>query len=272
MPSTGLGALIGLGLGAYGSKPTVPNLTPIDPNQIQAQTAQGNLANFGDISKLATATNTFNQDQLNALIDKVLPGARDQIASNIGSQLRGELPADVQSAVQRSSNAQAFAGGFGGSNFGRNMTARDLGLTSLNLIQQGLSSAESWLQQAKAPMMDASSMFFTPQQRLGFAQQQQSMQFQRDLMAAGVAAAPDPSMAALAQGFDSDFSKLENAALSFGGMSMGGGTSMAGLGGFSGNSGGMYGNMGFGTPVNFGGYGNSQFNQGDLAAMNYYLR
>lgn len=222
MAETGLGALIGWGLGAYGEKPTVPQLAKIDPNQVQQQTVAGNLASFKDIAGLAAGVNTFNQDQLEALIDRALPGARQQIQSNIGSQLRGEIPADVAANVRNLTAARAQAGGYSGSGMSGNLTARELGLTSLNLINQGLSSAESWLKTATAPQMDASSMFFTPQQRLAFSQQQQSMQFQRDLMAAGVAAAPDPSMAALASGFDNDLAAIRTAALSYAGMMAGG--------------------------------------------------
>lgn len=222
MPSTGLGALIGLGLGAYGKKPKVPELKPISPDATQAATVAGNAANFGDIAKLAASVNTFNQDQLNALIDRALPGARQQIQQTLSSQLRGEIPQDVQNAIFRGTAERTAAGNaFGGGGFTRNVTARDLGLTSLDITNKALSSAESWLSKATAPTFDVTSMFFTPQQRLAFEQQQQGAQFSRDVMAAGVAAAPDPGMAALAQGIDSDVSKIENAALSFGGLAAG---------------------------------------------------
>lgn len=222
MPSTGIGALIGLGLGAYGKKPKVPDLPPVDVNATQAQTVAGNATNFADIAKLATSVNTFNQDQLNALIDRVLPGARAQIESTLGSQLRGEIPQDVQNAIYRGV-AQRTAGGnaFGGGGFTRNVTARDLGLTSLDITNKALSSAESWLSKATAPTFDVTSMFFTPQQRLAQANLQQERQFNRNVMAAGVAAAPDPGMAALAQGIDSDLARVENAALSYGGLAAG---------------------------------------------------
>lgn len=218
MPSTSIGAAIGLALGAYGKKPKVPELTPVSPDATQKATVAGNAANFGDIAKLAANVNTFNQDQLNALIDRVLPGARQQIQSNISSQLRGEIPQDVQNAIYRGV-AERSAGGnaFGGGGFTRNVTARDLGLTSLDITNKALSSAEYWLSKATAPTFDVTSMFFTPQQRLAQENLQQERQYQRDSIAAGVAAAPDPGMAALAQGIDSDFARVENAALTYAG-------------------------------------------------------
>ena len=217
--------MIGLGLGAYGSKPEVPNLTPVDPNAVQQQTVAGNQQNFGDIAKLATSVNTFNQDQLNALMDRVLPGARQQIQETLSSQLRGEIPKDVQSAIFRGVAERTAAGNaFGGGGFTGNVTARDLGLTSLQITNQALSSAESWLKTATAPTFDVTSMFFSPQQRLAQANLQQQLQYQNDLLKAGVAAAPDPGMAALAQGIDSDLARVENAALSYAGMGAGGGS------------------------------------------------
>lgn len=231
------GALIGGALGAFGTKPKVPTLTAIDPNVTQAKTVAGNVANFESIAKLATQVNTFNQDQLDALLDRALPGGRQQIQSVISSQLRGEIPQDVSNAVFRSTAERGVAGGFSGSGFQRNLTARDLGLTSLDITNKALSSAERWLAQATAPTFDVTSMFFTPQQRLAFEQQQQSAQFQRDVMAAGVEAAPDPATAALGQEIDRFFNTAASAGMMMAGGGMGGGAGM--MGGAGGLAGGM---------------------------------
>jgi hypothetical protein len=223
MAETTIGALAGWALGAHGKKPKVPTLQEINVDAVQGDAVKGNISNFADIAKLATQVNTFNQEQLTALLDRALPGAREQIGKNISSQLRGEVPADVSNAIIRA-GAGRFAGALTrGSGFANNVTARDLGLTSLQIIDKGLSSAESWLSRATAPQMDVTSMFFTPQQRLGFAQQQQGLKFQRDVMEAGVAAMPDPSMAAIAQGIDGDVARIQNAALSYFGGGIGGG-------------------------------------------------
>lgn len=225
-----------MAIGAYGKKPEVPSLATISPGATQKATVGGNIASFADIARLATSVNTFNQDQLNALIDRALgPGARAQIQETLGSQLRGEIPLDVQRAMYRG-NAERNAGrnAFGG-NFNANIDARSLGLLSLDITNKALSSAESWISRAVAPQFDVTSMFFTPQQRLAFEQQQQGMQFQRDLLAAGVKAAPDPGMAALAQGFDQEMARTENAIMSMGGKMMGGGLGGGG-GGLGGSS------------------------------------
>lgn len=225
------GALIGGAIGAFGKKPVVPDLKPISPDATQKATVAGNAANFADIAKLATSVNSFNQDQLNALIDRVLPGAREQIQSTLSSQLRGEIPKDVQNAIYRGV-AERTAGGnaFGGGGFTRNVTARDLGLTSLDITNRALSSAESWLSKATAPTFDVTSMFFTPQQRLAFETQQQGVQYQRDLMAAGVKAAPDPATAALGQEIDRFFNTAASVGMMAAGGAMGGGGLGAGGG------------------------------------------
>ena len=200
-----------MALGSYGKKPTVPELTPIDVDATQQATVAGNQASFADIAKLAAGVNTFNQDQLGALIDRVLGvGARQQIQENLASQLRGEIPLDVRNAIYRGGAERSTAtNAFGGGGFTRNIEARDLGLTSLDITNKALSSAEGWLNTSRSPTFDVTSMFFSPQQRLGFQQQQQVAQYQNDLTKAGVAAAPDPNMAALGQAFDSSFNSLE---------------------------------------------------------------
>ena len=163
----------------YGSKPVIPELPTLESAQ---KTAVGaNAASFADIAKLATGVNAFNQDQLNALIDRTLgPGVRQSIQDNLAAQARGEIPRDVQDAIYRGT-AERSAGGnaFGGGGFSRNITARDLGLTSLDITNKALSSAESWLASAKAPTFDVTSMFITPMQQSAA----NTDQFNRNLLA-----------------------------------------------------------------------------------------
>ena len=176
----------------FGSKPVIPTLPTL--GEAQKTAISSNQANLGDIAKLATGVNTLNQDQLNLLIDRTLgPGVRQQVQANLASQLKGEIPQDVQSAIyrgvaERSAGSNAFGGG-ASSGFDRNITARDLGLTSLDITNKALSSAESWLSKAQAPAFDATAMFISPAQQNAANQDQ----FNRNLLAAKVAAAPDPA-------------------------------------------------------------------------------
>jgi hypothetical protein len=62
-----------------------------------------------------------------------------QIAdNNAAAMMSGQISADMQANVARSSAMRALQGGFGASSeMGRGLTARDLGLTSLDLQQRG---------------------------------------------------------------------------------------------------------------------------------------
>lgn len=170
----------------YGSKPVVPEAPTLENAQKDAVTA--NIQTFPEAQKLATTVNTFNQEELDRLMDLALPGGRDKIQSNISSMLSGKLPDGVSNLVMRTRAERASAGGFAGSEAAANLTARDLGLTSLQLTQEGITSAEKWLSEAAAPKFNVTSMFISPTQRYTAA----SDKFSRDLYSAKVDAAPDP--------------------------------------------------------------------------------
>jgi len=225
-------------LGTYGKKPVVPQLKPIDPNATQAATVAGNQANFADIAALATNVNTFNQDQLDALIDRVLgPGTRAQIQSNLASGLRGELPEDVKNSIYRSRAGKSAAGNafgsFGPGSFGSNGIFRDIVGSSYDITERALKSAESWLAKASAPQFDVTSMFFTPQQLLAQENLQQQRQYDRDILAAGVKAAPDPDMAAFGEVNMQAGQNLAEMGRGMMGMGMGGGGGTGGLAGMA---------------------------------------
>ncbi len=191
-------------LGAWlmsGDKPIVPKFKAIDTQEEQAAAIKGNLMNFADASKLAGQTNVFNQEQINKMLEMNMPGygaMQKQAGQNIGAELRGELPKDVEQAITRNDAVRSLYGGYSEGSMSRNLVARDLGLTSLQLTQHGLDSATKWMQSARiAPLMDVSSMFITPQQRIQTTMWNKEMQFNRDWMANKIDAMPDPTMAAI---------------------------------------------------------------------------
>lgn len=188
-----------------GKKPVVPDAPDIDAGAVQKQTVKDNLAVLPDIQNIAAKQNTFNQGELDRLMEMAMPGTRSirETATNlVGSQLRGEIPTDVQNQVQNNAAARAISGGFGGSGMHGNLVARDLGLTSMDIQKQGMNSAAAWMQMAKsstAPLFDGTSMFLTPQQRTQYAFANRDFRMNRDWMAAQVAAMPDPTRAAIGQ-------------------------------------------------------------------------
>lgn len=218
------GALIGKAIGAFGRKPDIPALPAIDPNMVQAETIAQNKQQLPQLEEIGKQVNQFNlQQQLGMLqqaLNFVAPGQLQQVQGNTAAMLRGEIPADVAAQVQRRSAAQAAAGGYGAaSGIGQNLSARDFGLTSLNLMQQGLGNFQALAALApRTPLFDVSSMFFSPQQRLQAAFAERDAQFQRNLLAEQIEAAPDPATAAIGREVDRFF----NTAASFGMTAAGG--------------------------------------------------
>lgn len=68
-----------------------------------------------------------------------------ELTGNILGNLNGQLPMDVQNQIFDAANARAYAGGFGGSGLGRNLTLRDLGLNSLQRQDVGASQLMNFL-------------------------------------------------------------------------------------------------------------------------------
>ena len=224
-----LGGLFG------GKKPKVPELKPIDFAAEQRQAIQQNIAALQPATELAQKTTAAEQSQLETQLRRAIPGY-DQLVSqagqNIAASLRGEISPEVSAQVQRSTAGRALSGGFGaGSGFGRALTARDLGLTGMQIQNQGFAQAQNFIQQQRAFGMvqpfSVSSMFVTPAQRIGAIQQQNQLQYGRDLTAAQVAAAPSPMQQAAQTAF-TNFGGVAGGALSQYGMYQG---LMAGQGG-----------------------------------------
>lgn len=196
---SGLSSVGGILGGLFGAKKVkVPELKPIDFAGEQRQAIQQNIASLEPATELATKTTAAEQSILEQQLRRAIPGYDQLIAQagkNIGSRLRGEVDQDVQSQLQRSAAGRALGGGYGAeSGMGRALSARDFGLTSMQIQNQGLAQAQNFIQQQRtmgmAQPFSVSSMFITPNQRIGFMQQQQQAQYARDMAAAQVAAQP----------------------------------------------------------------------------------
>jgi hypothetical protein len=75
----------------------------------------------------------------------------------------------------------------------RNLTARDLGLTSLDLIGRGQDASQRWLQTAAAPRFDITSMFLTPGQRIPMVTQERDNQWNQQWLRSQIKAMPNPT-------------------------------------------------------------------------------
>jgi hypothetical protein len=220
----------------FGSKVKVPEFKEIDPD-VEVQKAfdsiQEQLPQAQRISRNIAEADT---DTTLAVLEKIAPGTRDiiqQQVANLQAGLRGELPADVQRAITDRAAARSVQGGFGGSQFARNLELRDLGLTSLQRIDTAMGQSAQALSQyaSMTPRSSVGSMFLSPQARLTFAQGERNQQFQRDMAAAQERAKANPVARGL---FDAGVAIAGSAVGAsvggFGGSQMGGSAGSVGAG------------------------------------------
>lgn len=145
---------------------------------------------------LVSSQNRFNQSELDALLEGSVPGLKgmqSQRAGNTAALLRGELPDDVASSVYRGAIGRSLEGGFGGSQAGRNLVARDLGRTSLDLMRLGGNELDSSLRSAPLPNILSSQDLLSigPQQTLGLRSGERSQRISGLQQAAGAPGSTD---------------------------------------------------------------------------------
>jgi len=234
------GDLLGAVLGGA-SKPKVPTFKAIDPGAEAGKAIASNLSNLPAAENLATETSTFNQQAIQKMLEQAISGysgITGNISKNIADLTSGKIPTDVSEQVQLSDAAKALSGGYAGSGAHGNLVARDFGLTSLQLTQQGLSAAESWItmmDQMFAPgQFNVSSMFISPQFQTETDVSERDKAWNVQWMKNQVSAMPDPMMEAVGQAaggvldmaasyFTGGLSSLMSSGKSKGGSSSGGG-------------------------------------------------
>jgi hypothetical protein len=206
-----LGSLIKGALGGYGKKPTVPTYNAVDPAAEQAAAISGNQQNLAAAQKLASSTNAFNTAQLQKMLESTVPGynkIQGQQSGLIQSMLSGQIPKDVQDAITNQAAASAVGGGYGGSGMHRNLVARDFGMTSLQMTQQGMDSAQRWMAQTASMftpgMMNVTSMFLTPAQTIQHSVNERNARFNVDWTKNQIKSMPDPWKQALGDAFIQD--------------------------------------------------------------------
>ena len=147
------------------------NTPGIDLASIYKEAYDSNGTYFDKAGNQVRKVNAFNADSANQMLEQSLPGfgvAQRARLKAAGSLLQGELPDDVMSQVRRTSAGKAIAGGYAGSQAGRNLEARDLGLTSLDLIGKGNSLFSNII--GSTPMAratDINEQLFSPKDILG---------------------------------------------------------------------------------------------------------
>lgn len=226
----------------------LPKFDAVIPAEEQAAATKGNIANFNDASTLAGKTNTFNSDQLLAMMNKMVPGfsalqnQRTQLAAD---RMAGKISPDVANAVWSSSAGRALGLGIGGSGAGRNLTARDLGRTSLDLQDSGAKMTSDIFSSTPRPgLFDLGSMNLTPAQRISAAFTNNENLYSSAMQQAFGKTTPGAT-AVWANYLKSQGSQLTGAGI--GSMGMGGDTTGAGAGAGPGGSANI--NSGQGGPM-----------------------
>lgn len=197
----------------------------VTPAGTQADAIAANIKNIGDITKQGDLYSQY----LQSAIEKQLPDYFTTLAkgSEVGLQIekqaaqeaQGMIPQDVQDTVMRSGAYQNLLSG-GGNNYLRSLQARDLGLTSLDLIRQGAAlnasnanTAAQWSNLAQSTIYNIGRDFVTPAQSAALAQWNEQRRQAFKVQQAQINAAPDPT----AKGVSDTLIGLISAYLSKGG-------------------------------------------------------
>ena len=179
----------GLALGAIGSaisgKPKIPTFKKTDQTKEHGKAIASNLQHFSKSRELADRTAQADQERLTSIIERTLPNYSQMLqggSNAINRMLAGELPMEDQIQIMRKSAERGMSLGLSDSSAGRNLTARDLGLSRMQMVQSGLSNLNPFLSMVRNnftinPMSTAGS-FISPEQRIRNEMQQNQFAYQ----------------------------------------------------------------------------------------------
>ena len=228
----GIGAALGIGGSLLKKKPKIPTYTPVNQQAEQEAAIAGNLASFGKASELADMTAQADQDRLDSILARTLPNYRELISgagSAVQDMIAGRLPNQDQQMLMRRSAERGAGLGIANTGAGRNLTARDLGLSSLQMTQAGLGAFNQLSSNVRGNFtvnpMSTTSMYVSPAQRISNAIQENQFRYQ---------ALVGKRQSDAANSFQS---RLGAGLSSVGGMMMG--SAMMGGGGFGSTGGGQ---------------------------------
>jgi hypothetical protein len=179
----------------FGEKVKTPEFTSVDIDATQEGAADANIGIIPKASRLALSQQKADQATLLQGLRSAIPDYDEMVSgerSIIADMMAGKLPNRDRIVDLRAAQHLGQAG----SEFARYGTARDLGISELDLMTQGLGQARAFKQQqaqvGMAQPMSVGYMFQTPQQRLAHLTSERNMEFQRNMFDAKMKAAPDP--------------------------------------------------------------------------------
>jgi hypothetical protein len=162
---------MGIAGGLMKKGPDIPAYEKVDQAKEQGAAISSNLASFDKSRQLAEQTSAADQEILMANLERAMPGYGKLIGGAggaIGNMLAGRLPMADQGLLMRRSAEGGVSGGIGGSQAGRNLVARDLGLSQMQMTQSGLGALNPFLSTVRstavANPMGVGSMYVDPAQ------------------------------------------------------------------------------------------------------------
>ena len=114
------------------------------------ETFKYNRSRLDDFTAFSDRMSQANQTTRQNLINNANPSwqaQKEQAGLDNLQMQQGILPADVAAQAARAGAAGSFSSGVAGGDLGYNRTARDFGLTSLDLKQKGQQNSMAWQQQ-----------------------------------------------------------------------------------------------------------------------------
>jgi hypothetical protein len=201
--SAGIQAVLGLGTSIAGgiisgnaakrrkrALQEIANTPGVNIGDVYGESIGASTAALPGAQNLAGLQNTFNAAELDRLLESAVPGLKGmqtQRAGNTAAFLRGEIPSDVGSSVYRGAVGRSLEGGYGGSPAGRNLVARDLGRTSLDLMRLGGSELDASVRGAPLPaiLQTQDILNIGPRETLGLRSGERSRRLDDLQLAAG---------------------------------------------------------------------------------------
>ena len=188
----------------FGDKVKVPKFKEIDPDAEIQKAFDSIKEQLPEAQQLTRNISEADADTQMAVLEKIAPGTAENIrlqTKNIQAGLRGELPEDVRNLIIDRSAIQSQFGGYSGSQAAGYNQLRNLGLTSLDVIDNASNQAAQALAQYSSMVSTTSvnNMFISPQQRYNIAVSERDKRYSRDMTAAEVAAQADPVTKGMAQ-------------------------------------------------------------------------
>ena len=146
-----------------------PTQTPTPSDTVAQQQKNKNAMTFkppSDFMSQAEGESAFNQPDFGT------EAALKKSGDIANSMMSGEIPEDVKSQIEQQSAERALSSGTGLDGAGKNLVARDLGLTSLDLKQKGAQLAQTNAQIQNSIVAQKAQM---AQWKQSYAQQRDAM-------------------------------------------------------------------------------------------------